>query len=405
MPGRSRLARAFFSLAKDLPPPGIQEGSMRTTRVRPLRRAVAAARAAGGIPRRERASAQVNVMGRAVVLHGRQRTARCERVLSLLGRSRRLLSGLAALLLATSCSTTQAVRTPAPPEISASPQAPSEGTGKCDPSLSLPLSAIPEPEPSSTVAQPDSARRPPGILTLLKKDAKHFATAPLHWGRSDWTKLGIGMLAVGGIILLDDELLQSVERNSNGTTRRIADTVEPLGSEYSWGVLGAFFLTGKYLNDGKARAVAEDGLASSLIAAGVITPILKAAIGRQRPSQTGETFALGNGGMSFPSGHATQAFAVASVIASHYDSPWVRVAAYGLAGLVGWSRMENNAHYASDVLAGALIGTVVGRTVVRLHKNERLRIAVAPPVNPRTVGVALTVRTDLGDAIGFFKDD
>jgi len=321
------------------------------------------------------------------------------------GRSRRLLFGLGALLLATSCSTTQAVRTPALPEISPSPEAPSEGTGKCGPSPSLSLLAIPGPELSSAVVQPDSARRPPGILTLLKKDAQHFATAPLHWGRSDWTKLGIGMLAVGGVILLDDELRQSVERNSNDTTRRIADTVEPFGSEYSFAVLGAFFLTGRYLNDEKAKAVAEDGLASSLIAAGVITPILKVTIGRQRPSQTGEAFAVGNGGKSFPSGHTTQAFAVASVIASHYDSPWVRVAAYGLAGLVGWSRMEHNAHYASDVLAGALIGTVVGRTVVRLHKNERLRIAVAPPVNPRTAGVALTVRTDLGDVIGFFRDD
>lgn len=270
--------------------------------------------------------------------------------------------------------------------------------------FSLSLSALPEPAPSS-VAQPDSVPRPSRILTILKRDSQYFATAPLHWGRSDWTKLGIGVLAVGGVMLLDGELRRSVERNSNDTTRQVADIVGPLGEEYSFAVLGAFFLSGRYLNNEKAKAVAEDGLTSSLIAAGVITPILKATIGRERPSQSSDPFAVGNGGRSFPSGHATQAFAIASVIASHYESPWVQVAAYGLAGLVGWSRMEHNAHYASDVLAGALIGTVVGRTVVRLHSNERLSIAVAPPVNPRTAGLALTFRTDLRDVIGFFRND
>lgn len=328
-----------------------------------------------------------------------------EKALSHPGRSRKLLSGLAALLFATSCSTTQAVRILAQPEASASSRAPSEGIENGRSSFSLSLAATSEPASSNAIEQPETPRLPPGFATLLRRDARHFATAPLHWTRSDWTKFGIGALAVGGVLLLDDEVRQTVERNSNGTTRRLADTVEPFGSEYSWGLLGAFFLTGRYLNNEKARAVAEDGLTSSLIAAGVITPILKESIGRRRPSQTEETFAVGKGGVSFPSGHATQAFAIASVIASHYDSPWVRIAAYGLAGLVGWSRMEHNAHHASDVLAGALIGTVVGKTVVRLHKTERLSISLAPSVNPRSPGVALSLRTGLSDVIKFFRDD
>jgi len=135
--------------------------------------------------------------------------------------------------------------------------------------------------------------------------------------------------------------------------------------------------------------VAEDGLASSLIAAGVISPILKLTVSRARPSQAESTFDRDRGGMSFPSGHATQAFAVASVIAAHYDSPWVKVAAYGLAGLVGLARMEQGEHFASDVLAGALIGTAVGNAVVRFHDSERLHISFAPSMNPRAHGAAL----------------
>lgn len=152
-------------------------------------------------------------------------------------------------------------------------------------------------------------------------------------------------------------------------------------------------------------AVAEDGLAASAIASGAITPLLKFALGRPRPSETAGTVEFGEGGVSFPSGHATQAFAVASVVASHYESIWVKVGAYGLASLVGWSRMHDRAHYASDVVAGALIGIVVGKAVVRLHENQRFRISASPSVNRGSAGVALTFGTSLDDVLRFFKSD
>jgi hypothetical protein len=284
-----------------------------------------------------------------------------------------------ALLLTAACATTQKAPAPLPLVVSPSPPPPSEST----PSVSPPFS----------------------LFTQLTRDARNLATAPLGWERSDWTKFGIGVVAVGGALLLDEDLREIVHRNTNDTTRRLAKAAGPFGAEYSFATLGAFYLAGKYLKDDRAKAVAEDGLASSLIAAGVITPILKETVGRRRPSQTEVTFARGGKGASFPSGHATQAFAVASVVAAHYDSPWVKVAAYGLAGLVGLSRMEQNAHYASDVLAGALIGIAVGNAVVRIHGDERFRISPAPPVNPESRGMALTIRTDLAEVINLFRDD
>ena len=248
-----------------------------------------------------------------------------------------------------------------------------------------------------------SFRFPAGLPGLLARDVREIATAPLGWNRSDWTKFGIGMAAIGGALLLDEELRQSVQKNSNRTTRSVADAVRPFGEEYSWGILGGFYLAGTTFRDDKATAVAQDGLASSLIAAGAITPLLKATVGRNRPNETPSWFARSANGRSFPSGHTTQAFAIASVIASHYESPWIQTAAYTLAGLVGWSRMEHNAHYASDVLAGALIGTVIGRSVVRLHEMERVRITAAPSVNPASPGVALTFQTDLNEFLRLFR--
>ncbi len=308
-------------------------------------------------------------------------------------RTEGLLSALAAVLLTTACATVPTVRTPA--EVVLDPARPPAATE----SPATDSLAFPTPEPGAISGDL------PGFAKLLKNDVREIATAPLRWGRSDWMKLGIGALAVGGAALLDKELRGSVEAGSNDTTRSIARAVGPFGAEYSVGVLGAFLLTGKLLDNDKAMAVAEDGLASSLIAAGAITPLLKATFGRRRPSETSETLAFGGGGTSFPSGHTTQAFAVASVISSHYDSFWVKAGAYGLASLVGWSRMEDKAHYASDVLAGALIGIVVGKAVVRLHESQRFRISAAPSVNPSSRGVALTFGTGLDDVLRFFKSD
>ena len=95
-------------------------------------------------------------------------------------------------------------------------------------------------------------------------------------------------------------------------------------------------------------------------------------MGRSRPS-TGHGdshFRPFGGSYSFPSGHTTQAFAVATVIAEHYDSPWVKVASYGLASAVGFARINNNSHWMSDVVAGAAIGFFVGETVVHLNHNN-----------------------------------
>lgn len=230
----------------------------------------------------------------------------------------------------------------------------------------------------------------PAFTQIIRDDARHFAIAPLSWEKKEWTALGLGAVAVGATILIDEDVREAIDGASNRSTQSLADAVEPFGAEYSWGVLGAFYLAGRY--DSRARAVAQDGFAASAIAAGAITPILKATVGRKRPSQTEGTFAFADGGASFPSGHTTQAFAIASVVASHYESPWVKWGAYGVAALVAWARLENRAHYASDVIAGAAIGTLVGRTVVRVNRERRFNIGLAPSLDPAAPGVALTIR-------------
>jgi membrane-associated phospholipid phosphatase len=73
----------------------------------------------------------------------------------------------------------------------------------------------------------------------------------------------------------------------------------------------------------------------------------------------------GNG--SFPSGHTIAAFSVATIVARRYGNHrWVPYAAYGLATLVGFSRLSLNVHFLSDVFMGGALGYSISRfTVLR----------------------------------------
>ena len=78
-----------------------------------------------------------------------------------------------------------------------------------------------------------------------------------------------------------------------------------------------------------------------------------------------DTTHYGRSNGSFPSGHTIAAFSVATVVARRYGKHrWVPYAAYGLAGLVGFSRLTLSAHFVSDVFMGGALGYSISRFVV-----------------------------------------
>jgi membrane-associated phospholipid phosphatase len=115
-----------------------------------------------------------------------------------------------------------------------------------------------------------------------------------------------------------------------------------------------------------------DALTASIIGPGIIGTSVKYVVGRVRPNSATNTFEFKpfSGNQSFPSGHVTQAFTVATAIAENYPEWWVQALCYGGAGFVGYVRIEQNAHYTSDVLAGALLGWSVAREVVHRHNRQ-----------------------------------
>jgi len=256
------------------------------------------------------------------------------------------------------------------------------------PGASPQTSSAPEPSPPPAKALATFPR-------LVVIDLKDVLGAPLHWTGRQWEHFSLAVAGIGAAALLDNTVRNHERNDHSRVSDQVAKDFEQFGQTGAFGVMGVFYVAGLAADDGRARSVGEDGLISTLIAGGIITPALKLAAGRVRPRDTDKTFEFKpfSGSSSFPSGHSTEAFAVASVIATHYDARWVQVVSYGSAALVGFARVHHQAHFLSDVTAGAIIGTVTGRTVVHRNDEERHKYALMPVVGPHGepgVGVALS---------------
>jgi hypothetical protein len=254
-------------------------------------------------------------------------------------------------------------------------------------------------DPSTNPSTDAAARRPIDeslfsldYWKLVGTDIKQTFTAPARWDKSDWLVAGGVAAAVGVTFAFDQDIRNLAQHNNSKGVDNVLDALEPFGAAYSLITLGAFYVGGEVFHDENATATALDGFSASIIASGLITQPLKWAVGRSRPNENDGPYDFNpfGGNQSFPSGHATQAFTVATVISRHYPSPWVRVTCYGLATSVGLARINNDAHWGSDVVAGAAIGTFVGNLVVDVNQRHRQQISITPMTDPEMRGVMIT---------------
>ncbi len=130
-------------------------------------------------------------------------------------------------------------------------------------------------------------------------------------------------------------------------------------------------------NSGLGRFGAD--LARAQILTQVTTYAVKYAADRTRPNGDPR---------SFPSGHTATMFATATVVKEHFG--WkAAIPAYAAAAYVGASRIQDNKHYLSDVMFGATLGIVAGRTVT--IGTRGMKFAVTPVSGPEGgVGIGLT---------------
>ncbi|MEO8048791.1 MAG: phosphatase PAP2 family protein [Acidobacteriota bacterium] len=229
-------------------------------------------------------------------------------------------------------------------------------------------------------------------------DQKEIWTSPFHMRGSD-AKWWIGIGGVTAALIATDRHTSTVFENSRGQITW-GNNLSRIGTSYTLlPIVAGFYGYGVLRDDAKPREVGVLG-AEALIDSLIVVQILKPIARRNRPDAPTEAGHFFEGGDSFPSGHAIESWALASVIAHEYGhgNKLVPIVVYGLATVVSGSRYAAQRHYASDIVAGAAMGWFIGRYVYHTHMDHALhrhlagRIAISPELRPseHLYGVALT---------------
>ena len=235
----------------------------------------------------------------------------------------------------------------------------------------------------STSGSGEAPPRDDSRRTVARLPANLFRAAIGIFSRDNVRPLIAGGAATGTAAIFDEEVASALANPDHDFGQALESAGAPL---WTGAVVGALFVAGRFGGGGRFRAASYDWLDAAVVT-GAYTELLKVAIGRERPNREDSK--------SFPSGHASNAFALAAVAERHYG--WkIGVPAYGLAAVVGASRLQREKHYLSDVLAGATLGYIVGRTVVRVNSQPRLSrggsaVSVSPMIARRTRALVVNV--------------
>lgn len=209
----------------------------------------------------------------------------------------------------------------------------------------------------------------------LLADQKAAWTSPVHTARSDvkWWLIFGGV--TGALVATDRWTVKQFPNSSTQLT--VSKWGSRFGSAYSLIPISAsFYFIGTKTHNERFR---ETGLIAfeALIDANIIAEVVKLAANRARPtedngrgrfwSQPGSRLNSG-----FPSGHAMNTWALASVIAHEYPRPLVKILAYGLASTVVISRVGARKHFPADVVAGGGIGWFLGDYIYGRRHNREL---------------------------------
>jgi len=248
---------------------------------------------------------------------------------------------------------------------------------------------------------PTDIDRPLQLPALIVGDLKMAWTAPASWRQEEWGHLTLGALGLVGLSLVADRPVdQAFQRTDRTRFNPLAKDLDTLGGNGSVLIAGGAYLTGVLAGMPTVRAFGADTSLSMLVAELLVALPTKVLVGRSRPYEDEGPYHFKplHGGVSFPSGHATQAFTLAAVISEYGDDPWISAAAYGGAGLVGLARLEQREHFLSDVVAGGLIGTLSAKAVMRRHHTLRegakshLAVSISPLVSGNSTGLSVAVR-------------
>jgi hypothetical protein len=248
------------------------------------------------------------------------------------------------------------------------------------------LGAVEPHTPPPVPTTPPSRHSPHrGIPSRLGRAAVNFGSdtwyvvsSPARLNRSSALQAGLVLGATAVLYQYDQDIWDAAQRNADDPTfqavKSVGDAVEPLGfMPHAFIVEGATWVVGEATGIEPLRVIPVQ-LAESHLIAGGIRNVLKLAVGRKHPFEDEGAQAFG-GGSSFPSGHTSVEFEIATIVSAHAHSVPVTGLLYSLAMTAAVQRVQTGAHWSSDVLLPAVTGTAIAATVVRRNSERETRDA------------------------------
>jgi hypothetical protein len=191
--------------------------------------------------------------------------------------------------------------------------------------------------------------------SMIVRDMHGLLTAEL-------LPLGVGLAATALVHPLDDNVDRWVSARPPSHLTRAGALAG--GWQVQGPLIGGLLLDS--LVERCVRPITDDLLRALALNEGV-TYAIKASVRRERPDHEASH-------VSFPSGHASSTFALATVVQEHLG--WrAGIPAYGLATYTAWTRVRDHKHWVSDTVFGGALGIAVGRAVVRTGREPRWSIA------------------------------
>lgn len=230
-------------------------------------------------------------------------------------------------------------------------------------------------------------------------DGKAFVLSPAKWKLKQW--LGFGAVTGAGIVAYtQDEKIQAffADHRSSTAAKFSKYAFEPFG-RFSPLLAGGLYITGILAKDNRLAGTSLTA-AKALVVSSVISTAVKQLTHRHRPFQDNIPIHTNWDGplseirfSSFPSGHSTAAFSMATVFAMEYrHTIWVPVLAYTLATGTAVSRLYDNKHWASDVVMGSVLGFVCGRFMWKQSHKPKPAVVIIPAAGVNVSSLTLIIR-------------
>jgi membrane-associated phospholipid phosphatase len=210
-------------------------------------------------------------------------------------------------------------------------------------------------------------------LLSYPENAWRMISAPVNFDTNDWLVAG-GVAAATGLLMLADKEINDTWRDDihSGTLDDVLDVMEHFGDSQTVLITaGAGYVLGELVGTERDKEAALLVAQSFLLSAG-LTQGFKMGFRRDRPDDSrDDQFSFFSPDASktnsaFPSGHATNAFSMAAFLTNVYEqnAPWLGWLLYPLATMTSLARVNNERHWASDVVFGGALGYFIGRMVL-----------------------------------------